>query len=122
MSTETTTAGARTDKELRELAEKFEATRNIVALESLSQPLVDQMHAVIRWQAEVINRQSRAVVHVLHRIKDDPELQNRLGICTESFSLLTKACAASSGDPLAQIQEYVITGSSKFHQRDNERD
>jgi hypothetical protein len=57
----------------------------------------------------------RAIYYVLNRIRKDPEARRVFGVASESFDLLTAAGAALSGEPVHQVRDYVVPGSSQIH-------
>lgn len=66
--------------------------------------------------ADKIKIAQRAIYHVLNYIRQDPAARNVFGVATESFDLLTAAGAALSGEPVNQVRDYVLPGSSQMHQ------
>ena len=61
-----------------------------------------------------------AIAHVLSRIREDDKVRYHLGVGTESFSRLTKAYAALTGEPIDRVRNFVIPGSAAIHRGDDE--
>lgn len=58
-----------------------------------------------------------AIYRMLNRIRREPQLRELIGAGTEAFNLLTTAAAALSGEPLNQVMDYTVPGSSAFPHR-----
>jgi hypothetical protein len=46
----------------------------------------------------------KAILYVLRRIRDEKDVAERLGFCTENFQLLTEAAAALTDEPVEKIR------------------
>jgi hypothetical protein len=62
--------------------------------------------------AEKIEKEQRAVAHVLNRIREDEGTRRQIGFGTQSFELLTEAAAALFDEPVEGVREHFggITG------------
>src|ERR1035438_3624124 len=58
-----------------------------------------------------------ALSYVLNRISNNAEVQNLLGLGTESFERLTQAYSLVTGESVDEVREEFIPGSSSVHRR-----
>jgi hypothetical protein len=64
----------------------------------------------------------RAINYLLVQIRDRDNVRELLGVCTESYSLLTHAAALLWDQPVDKVREQFIPGSATFHRRDEDSD
>jgi hypothetical protein len=102
-------------KEQLARSKELAAQENLLAYCDIDQELVNKLHRLIKAQEEAIIESRLAIRHVLSRIKEDAEIQNRMGLATETFERLTRAAALLFGETQATIADRFITGSSDFH-------
>jgi len=61
---------------------------------------------------EKLKLSQRAILYVLNRIRKDTEVAKKLGAGTEAFDLLTASASALTGEPLAQVRDFVAPGAA----------
>lgn len=54
----------------------------------------------------------RALVKVLVRIKENPDVRQHMGVCTSSFEYVSAAYAAIAGADVNKVREGFLPGSS----------
>lgn len=94
---------------------------DVVCLHAIAQPLVNDMQNGIRFQRQQLEQCAEALHYVLHRIKREEEVRNKLGCGTEVYERLTAALANITDRDVDALRDHYIPGSAAIH-RSHEED
>lgn len=100
---------------LKQKAKIYSGNADVMCLHSLAQPLVSEMQKVIRFQRRQLDQVAGAIEHTLERIKHDDIVRRRIGVCTETFEVLTAAYAEIQDLPVDQVRDGILPGSAAIH-------